>query len=259
MQVKKQNVNIGKAVYQGEIKSSAEGSIIVPDVKPDIVKVLQVDAEAFLCEKNIEDGRITLKGKVNVNVLYIPEGGSCCVQCIKSCFEFCETLKRSEFTENMRLMACCDTEKVSYKLINSRKISVDARLLLDVQVMADKNCTFVNSIEDSTAQMKYGKICLCGDSGYDEFRFNIDEMLEFPEGKTAAAELLKTNVSIFDKEYKALNGKLVCKGRVCANILYIDENNCCSHLDFELPFTEVFDMEALSENMECEVTYDICE
>ncbi|MDD6736512.1 MAG: DUF3794 domain-containing protein, partial [Clostridiales bacterium] len=28
---------------------------------------------------------------------------------------------------------------------------------------------------------------------------------------------------------------------------------------FELPFTEVFDMEGLSENMECEVTYDICE
>lgn len=257
MQVKKRDIKLGKAVYEGTIKSSAEGSIIVPDVKPDIVKVLQADAEAFLCEKIIDDGRITLKGRVNVNVLYLPENGNCCVQCIKSSFEFCETLKRSEFTENMRLAACCDTEKVNYKLINSRKISVDAQILIDVQVTADSESSFVCGLEESAAQTRNENICMCSQSGYDEFSFDIDEILELPQGKAAAAELLRTNVSVFDKEYKALGGKLVAKGKACASILYIDENNCCEHIDFELPFTEVFDVEGLTEDTECEVTYEI--
>ena len=56
MQVRKQNINIGKSVFEGDIKTSAEGSIIVPDINPDILKVLQVDAEALLCEKIIENG-----------------------------------------------------------------------------------------------------------------------------------------------------------------------------------------------------------
>ncbi len=256
MQLKKRDVKLGKAVYDGEIKSSAEGSIIVPDVKPDIMKVLQVDAESFLCERLIDDGKITLKGRVNINVLYLPENGAGCVQCIKSSLEFCETLKRSEFTENMRLFACCDTEKVSYKLINSRKISVDAQLLIDVRVTADRTCSLVCGVEESSAQMRRENICLCSENGSDEFSFNIEETVDFPHGKAAAAELLKTNVVIFDKEYKALSGKLVVKGKACVSVLYADENNCCSHMDFELPFTEVFDMEGLTENSECEVIYE---
>ena len=259
MQVKKRNINIGKAIYDGDIKTSAEGSIIVPDVKPDILKVLQVDAETFLCEKQIENGKITVKGKVNVTVLYVPESDDRCVSCLKGCFEFCETLKKQEFADDMDLIAVCDAQKVAYKLINSRKIGIEAQVLISIQVMANKECSFVCDVDSEKAEAKKGSIRLLGMNKYKEFSFSLEETLDFPKGKCAAEEILKSNVIILEKEYRALSGKLVIKGRVLASVLYLDENARCEHIEFEIPFTEVFDMEELCEDTECEVTYQICD
>ncbi len=259
MQVKKQNINIGKAIYEGDIKTSAEGSIIVPDVKPDILKVLQVDAETFLCEKQIEDGKITVKGKVNVTVLYVPESDEKCISCLKGCFEFCETLKKQEFAEDMDLIAVCDAQKVSYKLINSRKIGIEAQILIGIQVLANKECRFVCDVESENAEVKKGSIRLLGINKYKEFSFSLEETFDFASGKSPAEEILKSNVIILEKEYRALPEKLVIKGRALASVLYLDENARCEHIDFEIPFTEVFDMEDLCEDMECEVTYQICD
>lgn len=259
MQVKKQNINVGKAIYDGDIKTSAEGSIIVPDVKPDILKVLQVDADTYLCEKQIDNGRITITGKVNVNVLYVPESDECNVQCIRGCFDFCETVKNQEFTDNMKVIACCDAEKVGYKLINSRKIGIDAQICISLQVIADKECCFVCDIEDDCAEVKRGKIRMQNTDIYKEYKFKIEETLDFTSGKGSVCEILKSNIMIADKEYKALSGKLVIKGRACTSILYIDENGRCDHSDFEIPFTEVVDIEGLKEDCDCDITYQICD
>lgn len=255
MQVRKQNINIGKAVYDGVIKSEADGSIIVPDIKPDILKVLQADAEAFLCEKIIEDGKLTIKGKVRINVLYMPDGGNGCVQCIKSCFEFCETLKRSDFESCMDVIACCDVEKVSYKIINSRKISVNAQLALAVQVSGCRNCCYVSDVEESHAQNQYKTIRLNEKGVIREFTFSVAETLDIPQGKSAPSEILKSTVMLYNKEYRTLQGKLVVKGSANACILYLDENGGCCHCEFEIPFTEVFDMEELNEETVCDITY----
>lgn len=257
MQVKKQNINIGKAIYEGDIKTSAEGSIIVPDVKPDILKILQVDAETFLTEKQVDNGKIVLKGKVNVNVLYVPESENECVGCLRGNFEFCETLKKSEFSDDMKLIAFCDAEKVAYKLINSRKVGIEAHILINVQAICDSECSFVADIESDCAEVRRENIKLTTNCLYKEFSFPIEETFDFPQGKCPAEEILKTNVMIMEKEYKALAGKLVVKGRACASILYRDENSRCEHVDFEIPFTEVFDLDELSEFCECDVTYQV--
>lgn len=252
MQIKKHNIKMSKIVYEGEIKSSAEGSIIVPDVNPDIIKVLQADAEAFLCEKTVEDGKITLKGKVNVNVLYVPEDGNSCICSLKNSFEFCETLKRTEFEDNMRIATWCNTEKVTYKLINSRKISIAAHLEIGVLVTGEANCGCVCDIEASGAQMKKDAVSVFGEN-CDEFDFTLEDTFELP---AAVSEILKVNTSIFDRECKTLVGKAVAKGKMCVNILCIDESNRCVHYDFEFPFTEVFDVESAFEGAKCDITYE---
>ncbi|MBO5059960.1 MAG: DUF3794 domain-containing protein [Clostridia bacterium] len=259
MQLKKRDVNVGKAVFEGDIKTGAEGSIIVPDVKPDILKVLQVEAETFLCEKQIDDGKLILKGKVKVNVLYVPESGEDCVQCINGCFEFCETLKKTEFSAGMQLVACCDAEKVGYKIINSRKIGIDAQVVINVQVLANQSCSFVSEIEEDCAEVKKSCVNIRSIGVCRDFSFRIDEVMELPSGKCGIKEILKSNVMIFEKEYRALQGKLVIKGKANASVLYSDENDRCDHVDFELPFTEVFDADELSEGAECDIMYQIGE
>lgn len=256
MQVKKQEINVGKAVFEGEIKSGAEGSIIVPDVKPDILKVLQVDADTFLTEKTIDNGKLILKGQVFVNVLYVPETDGECVQCIKGCFEFCETVKRAEFEQGMEVIAFCDTSKVGYKLINSRKIGIESQVVINVSVNTTERLSFVSGLEDS-CEIKTDNICINELSENKESTFKIDETIDLPCAD--AREILKSNISVFEKDYRSITGKVILKGKVCTSLLYVTERGSYEHFDFEMPFTEVVDYDGIEEECECDVTYEILE
>lgn len=255
MQVKKQDIKVGKAIFEGDIKSGAEGSIIVPDVKPDILKILQADAETFLTEKSIDSGKLVLKGKLYVNVLYVPESENDSIQCIKGCFEFCETVKNPDFDAGMQVVAYADAQKVGYKLINSRKVGIDAQISICVQVTGMEKCNVICDIADDCAEIKKSSVCISSGENYREYTFHLDESCDLPETKPKMREILKSNVAIFDKECRTLSGKLVVKGRARISILYMSEECMCEHIDFELPFTEVFEMEELFEGCECDITF----
>ena len=257
MQVKKQDINIGKAIFEGEIKTGAEGSIIVPDVKPDILKVLQVDAEAFLTEKSVDDGKIILKGKVYADVLYVPEVEGERVQCIKGCFEFCETVKKSEFEPGMELFASCEVSKVGYKLINSRKIGIESYVSINVSVTSNEKIQYVYEIHNDSCEMKSGTVCIKEACESKEFSFTIDENVTLPCDD--AVEILKSNIVILENDYRTITGKVVVKGKINTSLLYVRENCCYEHYDFEIPFTEVIDWDIVEEDSECEILYNVME
>lgn len=258
MDIEKKGIDIVKTVYEGDIKSSAEGSIIVPDAKPDILRVSEVTAEAYLVEKQIEDGKITLKGKVRISIMYMPEGEEKVLESINGCLEFCETLKRSEFKEDMTLCAFCDVEKVMYKVLNSRKIGIETKILISVSVFTNEYKEMVSGVLSDNIQIKNKEISVTGAQQYEEFSFSVDEEIDFPKEKNVT-KLLKADMCILSKENRALDGKLVIKGALGVCILYCDEAGKYNHLDCELPFTEVFDVSWLSEDEECEISYEIGE
>ena len=258
MEIGKQSINVVKTVFEGEIKSNADGSIIVPDTKPDVLKVCEVAAEPYFTEKQIEDGKITLKGKVRINILYVPDCDEKGLKSINGTMEFCETLKRSEFKEDMTLCAFCDVDKISYKVLNSRKIGIDARIVISVSVFANEEKELVSEIMADNAEMRNKELRFTGKQNVEEYTFTVDEEIEFPQGKRAE-DLLKADMCVLSKECRALDGKLVVKGRLGICILYEDADRKYNHLDCEIPFTEVFDAPLLTEDGDCDVSYEIRE
>lgn len=258
MEIEKKSIDLVRTVYEGDLKSSADGSIIVSDTKPDVLKVIEVTAESYLTDKQIEDGKITLGGKVRVNILYMPEGESGSMECLSGSLEFCETLRRSEFKENMTLCAFCDVDKVSYKVLNSRKIGVETKIVISVSVFANEGAETVSSVLSDNIEVREKELSLICAQQYDEFGFSVDEEIEFPEGKKAE-KLLKADICLLSREYRALDGKLVIKGRLGICLLFAGTDGKYDHLDCEMPFTEVFDISGLSENEECEVSVEIGE
>lgn len=257
MQIKKENINVGKAVFSGDIKSSAEGSIIVPDVKPDILKVIQVDAESFLEEKTVENGKLILKGKVCLNILYIPENENQHVQCLKGNLEFCETVKKAELEQGMDITATCDIGKVGYKLINSRKIGFESQVIINVSVTSEERISFVYDIESDKAEVITDNLCIKESLRQKEFTFSIEDSLDLTNN--SIIEILKGNVVISEKDCRSITGKLVVKGKASATVLYVTETGNYEHIDFEMPFTEVLDWENVYETCECELNYEITE
>jgi len=256
VEIKKQYINSGKTVFDSQVKATCDGSIIVPDVKSDIIKVLQVEADTYLCDKTVEDGKVTLTGTVNVTVLYTPENEESLVCAIHGCFNFCEVIKRQEFADGMKIMAVCDADKVTYKLINSRKIGIEAQVMINVQVVKDEAFECICDIDGEDAECRYQNVNLCSIGSYKEYSFGVEESFSIPAGKPEISEILKGNVIIQDKEYKALTDKVVIKGRAVINALYSGSRGEIEHFGDEAAFTEVVDMPGICEDAECDITYE---
>ncbi len=254
MQIEKQDIVMRKALYDATITTEAEGSIIVPDIKSDILKVLGVDAKTYICDKQITDGKVTISGKVMINVLYMPEGENSPCETINACFDFSETLKRSEFLQDMDLLCVPENQKVTYRVINSRKISVCAKIEIGVSVIAESNSSVVCDVLDDECFTKKDIIEISGIGGVYDFDFAIEENLELAG---CGNKILNYSAQIGDKEFKVLDGKVVLKGKLNVTVLYLNTQNKCASAEYEIPYTEVFEIESLTENTECEFFYQV--
>ena len=75
MSIKLQNehIRLSEVVCSKCCYSTVEGDVIVPDIKPDILKILQVDTDVAINHKTVQNDKIYVQGVVRLNILYIPD------------------------------------------------------------------------------------------------------------------------------------------------------------------------------------------
>ncbi len=259
MELIKESVTMNETLYADRSQVYVEGDIIVPDVKPDILKILQVDAVSSVTSKELTDGRLTVAGKVNLTILYIPEREGDSIKSITSVFDFSERIERQGITDQVMVSLDTDVERVEFNLINSRKLSVKSTVVLDCRICGEKNLEFVTGIEDGDAECMRSALNINSIITNEEHEFVIRENMEVPSGKVSIGELLKVDAKITDKETKAITGKLVAKGVLNMCVLYVGDGGSIEFMEADIPFTEVFDADNLNEDMDCSLDFEICE
>ena len=259
MELIKEAVTVGEILFSDSFEAAADGDLIVPDIKPDILKVLQVDATSCISSKEISDGKLILGGRVNLTVLYLPDTEDGGVQSIKTTFEFSHKLDRPSIDESCSAIVDSDVSRVEFHVINSRKISLRAAILIDCEIISAREIAFPIGIDDECAQVLTTPITVNALCGVHDDEFMIKEGIEIPAGKASIGEILKIDYKLCDKEFKAITEKLVVKGILNVCILYTDTNGCIEHTEADIPFTEVFDFPGITEDMTCELNYRICD
>ena len=69
MNLVKDSILINEVAGQNSCEVNVEGDIIVPDVKPDILKILQLDAVSCITNKEITNGRVNVTGRVDLKIV----------------------------------------------------------------------------------------------------------------------------------------------------------------------------------------------
>ncbi|MBR5809392.1 MAG: DUF3794 domain-containing protein, partial [Clostridia bacterium] len=135
-----------------------------------------------------------------------------------------------------------------------RKIGIESQIAINVTVNVSERMSFACGIEEP-CEIKTDNICIKEACENKEVTFKIDETLDLP--CSDAVEILKSNITIYEKDYRSITGKVILKGKVCTSLLYVTERCSYEHFDFETPFTEVVDYDGIEEDCECDVTYEI--
>lgn len=255
MELIKDTISICETVTKGTTQAMADGDIIVPDIKPDILKLLQVDADACITDKYIENGRLVICGRVDYKILYIPDKENEKIKSILTSMDFRQVVDSGGADGEMKPVVASAVDRVEFSAVNSRKIRLRAIIGIDYELCRIIETDICTDVEEENTERKKNKIAFENTVDISEHNFTLKETLEVPSGQTSIAEILKTDVSISDTEYKTVTGKVIVKGNAGICILYTDEDGEIKYIEAELPFTEVFDADGVGENTICDIDY----
>lgn len=257
MDIQKKQVSANMPIAHFDTSVIADSDAIVSDSKPDLLKIIQIDPSVRVTKAEVLNGKMMIGGQVSYKILYQPENTeSVCSMTASADFSHME--ENSAFTDGMYAHVIADAEHIEWELINSRKIKVKSVISLDVGVDSSSPVSLPLDISGDNIQVKYEDFC-----GYQRLVnkrdiITVSDSLSLPSGKANIGSLLKSDATLCSKDVKVISGKVIVKGDIKINNLYIPEGtnsvDFCSH---NVPFTEILDAEGITENDLCNVKTEI--
>lgn len=257
MELKTSTINLCDQYVKCKTQAVADGDVIVPDIKPDILKLLQVDAESCITDHFIENGRLNICGRVDYKILYVPDRENEKIKSILTSMEFRQPVDACSAPQDAISIINTSVERVEFNAVNSRKLRLRAVVSLDYEICRISEREICTGVDDEKAETRKTEISLENTCNISEHEFSVKELLEVPSGQSSVNELLKTDVRISDTEYKTVSGKVIIKGNMGICILYTDNDFEIRYIEAELPFTEVLDAPGVGENTTCDIDYSV--
>ena len=66
-----EKICLNQIINQKKDNFCAEENIIIPDVKPDILKEISENGNVCIYKREAQDGKVRLEGNVNIYIIYI--------------------------------------------------------------------------------------------------------------------------------------------------------------------------------------------
>ena len=255
---KNETMPISELKWNRSVTLMAEGDVIVPDIKPDIHEILLSEAHPVITTQNISGGKLNLLGIATVHIVYLPEPDGL-PKSIETRFDFQESLELPD-NDPMEISVNASLEHIEFSLINSRKLNIKTAISVNAQGYKKQVLTLLTDVHpDSPLKIRKKHLStfrIVADTKRDIL---MTESLEVPSAKPDIDEIIRLSVKPRKGECKIGSGNILLKGSLLIDTLYcgLDAEAGVQHMEHELAFSELQDVEELDEDCLCNVTYEV--
>lgn len=244
-------LNKNKLEYWDSILSRVSGyeestDAIVPDTYPDIGRI--VCARGMLSVKDAapQKDRMLISGTVKTAVLYLPEGESE-LRRLDIPLSFAHIEECRGITEDTCCFARCALAGVEAVAVNSRKVSVTARMVFDLSAYQQTSASLTESIDRGDpsieTQIETREVTLIEQLSVNDFTVLEDTQLTDADD----LELLHAVCDFRPTECRAMNGKAVVRGDAVVTGLGIQPDGALRTFEQATNFMQVFPCDGLEE------------
>ena len=248
-ELNKENVCIGEKSIPIFSQAYCEADVIVPDVYPDISKVIRINSTAGITEKSCSNDRVTAEGRAEIVILYSGDDGR--VYSISSSQQFSHIMEAKGAKPEMYAEAEINVDNVDYTILNSRKLNIKVLMGIDANVTEDIYTTVCTSVStDECLEILNQHITPYKTTSRACEQLCIRETLELPAGKPSVEKILCMDAHIRNKEYSLGTNKMIVKGTLNVSTIYCSDTDGEIHcVEHEVPFAELIGMQDVSEDM----------
>lgn len=222
----KKSLVLNKATNRESIQVIKERDLIVPDGKPDMKKILQMDGKIEVEQMEVQQDRILYKGKIECIILYVPENNPMAICIMKGTIPLEDFIIMEGVNKEHAVKLNYSIEHLHWNVLNERKVNVKA--IIEFEVNATESQVADITIDwDSNypIQTKKDEIYFCNKGNVKEERMIIKDDLTVPVGKPNIGEILKVDIKIINEEFKRTEEEIFYSGNLDISTLYKAQND----------------------------------
>ncbi|AZT89471.1 DUF3794 domain-containing protein [Caldicellulosiruptor changbaiensis] len=200
-------------------KVIVEGEILLPEIKPDVLKVLQTDADVFITSVEVLNDRVVVQGEVDFRIIYLSNDPLKKISFVSSCAEFSKVFDMVGVRPGMAYEVKDDLIYSYCSALSPRKLSAKTIVEISLLVKSATSIEYLNHIEDESLRFLKERITISNPITFTE-QITKKEILEIPQGKSSIREILRSFARLSDKNIKFDRKKLAIDLKIDIKTLY---------------------------------------
>lgn len=255
IEVLQDNICINRLVERKKKEITLESSIIVPDVKPDIVKPIDLSGNVCIYKKEIINGRIKIDGTIDCNIIYLVDSVDESIRGLNSNIDFSEFLEIDSNISEADIDANIIIKNMKCEVLNGRKVNLKATIELSARLYSNDGVNILKDINGARGIQKLNKIVQLNSMVGKNTAKSIAKENIILNQEEHVVEILKKEIRIINKDFKISYNKVVAKSEVSVKILYLTEDGRINYVEKIIPIMGFIDMENVTEENICDVKY----
>ena len=253
----KENLSINRMVGQKKERFNVQGDVIVPDIKPDILNIINATGNICINKKEVLDGKAKIDGEVMIYVMYYPDSENDTVRALNTTISFSRIIEIEKSNEKMFLQSDMQIQEIECKILNGRKLNINCELEARLKTFSNEEISIIKNVEDDkNIQTLISKLKIDSLVGKGETKITGKENIKIDKGDVVA-EILDVGINIGNKDVKISYNKVITKAEAEVRILYLTEDNRICLVENKIPVMGFVDMQNVSDEHMCETRYDL--
>ena len=257
--IDKQTMSLNKIIARNSLVTWIEQDILVPDTKPDVMKIIGVEAVPFVSNVEVVDSGVRVTGEITYYIVYRAMDKDK-TRGISMTYPFSQTINVPDAKKGMNASVTADVRNIIYSLPNERKVSIKTEIVFKYVVRETGNIELIqgmNAAEDietkSSQDVFYNVI-----STKQEI-LDAKEDIVVPENTPKIGEILRVSSNITNTDYKVSYNKILVKGDINVEMLYLEAGDTENIFTYTttIPFTGMIEFDNISENYRFDIKYTL--
>lgn len=256
----KDTLKFDQTIGEGHGQLLVDKDIILPDIKPDLARVLSVEGKVNITGKDSDQDRVNVEGNVNFAVLYSSADEPQPIYSVNFSDDFTQSIDIPGAGPGMDTEIKCIIEHLDFNRMNGRKLNIQCVLNLNGKVM-DRIPIDVIKEAGGVPDIQLLRDTVAAEEivGENSTQTVVRGSIQVPVGVPSADELIKVSGYIHKKDASIEDGRLSITGCILVPVLFSakSDNPDIYKLEEDILFSHIIEMPGITPDMSCSVDYNV--
>lgn len=252
----RRNVTVSENCFNRITEQNVDFEVNMPDYCGGIQRILTSSVVPYVTSKNAVGQSLVIEGNACYVIIYLDEQNN--LLSYEYSTPFTKTVETGMPLDGVCFSVAAKCGYLNTKAVGKRRLEVHSVIEFSVKGSCKRSCEPISDIENSDVFVNRGEISVTVPVCAAEKNIIIEEELELGSAQPAVGGIVRYSVNPNVTGSKLINGKIIVKGELSLEMLYLPENGKNTEkYTASVPFSQLLDAEGVDEECECETTLSV--